>query len=371
MLQEIGTRGYDNNTGFNTRYIIDKSTLRTILDKIISGQNFGSMFEETSQYINSIYLFPFNIFKFTNFDKKAITPLNIKIGTLDTEVKGYPIGLDNSNTLQIFNYQILGYYYFRPKYNDFRDFKISYTINLPYYGEVELDVKNFYKRNMYVICSLDIETGTLAYYLAFSMSQFDSEEHSRADMATAFNSYNFTYTGARYTANVGYKISVGSNSASSLELNHSTQQISNIGKLVTSGLSIFGGLAVASIPGGGAMGLSIGMSGAKGVTDSTTSFINTSLKAQTNTLQKGEPATQGSSNFINDNLYIKISDIKYNENFDYANYRKLVGAPLLQNRVLSTLSGFTILSNFHLENIPATSSELDMLDSQLRSGIIL
>lgn len=53
------------------------------------------------------------------------------------------------------------------------------------------------------------------------------------------------------------------------------------------------------------------------------------------------------------------------------NYAKLYGRPSMKYEILGDLNGFTIVSNVHIENIPtATSTELDEIEMQLKSGVI-
>lgn len=56
---------------------------------------------------------------------------------------------------------------------------------------------------------------------------------------------------------------------------------------------------------------------------------------------------------------------------DMGKFRKLYGAPLKQNRLLSVLSGFTIVGDVHLEGINAYKKEKDEIDRLLKSGVIL
>ena len=56
---------------------------------------------------------------------------------------------------------------------------------------------------------------------------------------------------------------------------------------------------------------------------------------------------------------------------DFEKYRSLHGSPLKQVRSLSSLSGFTIVSEIHLENVAGYATELDSIVSFLKSGVIL
>ena len=56
---------------------------------------------------------------------------------------------------------------------------------------------------------------------------------------------------------------------------------------------------------------------------------------------------------------------------DMENFRKQFGAPLKQMRTLYQLSGFTIVSEIHLEGINAFKKEKDEIERLLKSGVIL
>lgn len=52
-------------------------------------------------------------------------------------------------------------------------------------------------------------------------------------------------------------------------------------------------------------------------------------------------------------------------------YNKFVGYPSNVTAQLSTLSGFTMVEDIHLENLSATDNEIDEIESLLKSGVII
>lgn len=56
---------------------------------------------------------------------------------------------------------------------------------------------------------------------------------------------------------------------------------------------------------------------------------------------------------------------------DFDEYAKTKGLPLQQARVLSTLSGFTVVDSIHLEGLSATAGEITSIETSLRAGVIL
>lgn len=66
----------------------------------------------------------------------------------------------------------IGQAYLQPSYNDFRDMMCTnYYINLPYAGIYSLDIERYYKKWISVVCSFDIRTGTIKYYILGSDSE--------------------------------------------------------------------------------------------------------------------------------------------------------------------------------------------------------
>lgn len=361
------------NTGFNTKYRIDLDTLKNICDTIISGQSFGSMFEETSQYINSVQLYPFSIrslYSFTILDRDEKIE-KIKIGNVITEYEGAPL---NSEDNPFYNYSCYGYYYFKAYRNDFTDFLCKYNLKLPFMSElIELNINVLYKRVLFVCYTVDINSGQMTYYLCLHDTQYESEEDS--GLVNFLNDIETTITKTRviatYSVPCSIKIPIGSNSASAQDLKLATEQNKQISSGISAGLGIVGSIGQFLMGNaGGAIG-SLVKSTSGGI-ETGFNAKNSILESQVNTLQKGDRFTSGVNNFYNDDLYIQISRPNINENFDYTTYKKYIGAPLAQTRLLKNLTGFTICNNFHLENFnTATKQELDLLDTTLRSGIIL
>lgn len=361
------------NTGFNTKYRIDLSTLKSICNVIISGESFGSMFEESSQYINSVYLYPFNIrslYSFTGAERDEKVE-KIKIGNIITEYDGAPL---NSEDNPMYNYSCYGYYYFKAYRNDFTDLLGKYNLKLPYMSElIELNINILYKRVLFLCYSVDINSGQITYYLCLYDTQYESEDKS--GLVNFLNdierNIQRTRVIATYSTPCSIKIPIGSNSASAQDLKLATEQNKQISSGIGAGLGIVG--AIGNILTGNAGGaISSLVKSASGGIETGINAKNSILESQVNTLQKGDKFTSGVNNFYNDECYIQISRPNINENFDYTNYKKYVGAPLAQTRLLKNLSGFTLCRNFHLENFDtATKQELEMLDNTLRSGIIL
>lgn len=369
MLNVNDKRTYDVNFSFNRRYIIDFNTLDLLTYYIVKGFTpvpEGSMFNEPSQYINSVMVFPFKLDKFV--DVKASTKQNIIIGTDKTNLyQGYRLSRsDNPPLCSI----CIGYVYVKPIYNNFIDYtKVKIAVQLPYSNIIELDVISFMKRNIYLFASLDFETGVLNLYITRSKKTFNNQTEADEEAWTISSvGYSMeTYVEVLQTEQIqiGARVSIGANSANSLALQTTMAQINAVGQIGSGVLNIAGG-AISSTP-------QNVLAGGSQIIQGATSVINNVLQSQVNTVQKGNKPSGNIANFIAVDypiLYMTYPTIS--PNFDYANYRKYVGGPLLQTKQLSSLSGFTVCDNFHLENFnTATKQELDLLDTTLRSGIIL
>ena len=130
--------------------------------------------------------------------------------------------------------------------------------------------------------------------------------------------------------------------------------------LVASGVSIVGAAATSNVLGaiGGVM------KGAQTVA----SYI--SAESQMFDKAQCSQASGNSGLHAPNDVHIRIT---YPEVLsDMNEYSQLYGRPLNEYHKLKELTGFTIVENVHVEDIPtATSTEIDSIESLLKSGIIL
>lgn len=131
--------------------------------------------------------------------------------------------------------------------------------------------------------------------------------------------------------------------------------VSTMGMAVaTSGASAAEGAASAGIT--GAQALSIG-----------TSTLNAVMSAKPNVEHTGSMA--GNIGFMGQKTPYLIYEIPRQSMPQY--YQQYVGFPSNITAKLSDLTGFTVVSQIHLDNIPATTEELKEIESLLMGGVIL
>ena len=128
----------------------------------------------------------------------------------------------------------------------------------------------------------------------------------------------------------------------------------NYGTLLTGLLSAVGGVATSVATGGAALPAVAGVGSA---------IIN----ARTNVSRTGNLGSNAGALGVRIPYVIITRPIAYDAN----NYSIYYGYPANKTVTLSSLTGFTRIKSVHVENIPATEEEKNMIDSALKNGVIL
>lgn len=370
MLEKWSQRTYEMNTGFNTKYFTTFETIRKICDRIIGGEKLGTMFEESSQYINSVILWPLYINDKTTL--ASARQVNIKIGTKDMGYTGAKIGRDTYD-VKTFNYNILCYFYINALHNDFRDLLASYTLYLPFLEGVEINTKSFYKRNLYVLFSVEWDTGVIYYYIVRGQEHDSFSDAQTESTYIGDDSHNNDFEiMATYKAQVGIALPIGSNSAAMQRLQATIGMIQGFSQAVQGFVS--GGMSgMASAAAGDVVGAAKGQAQViNGAIGGATTIVNSALMGSFNTLQKGEKAQGGFGALINSECRLTRSMPETPDGFSEGGFNSILGTPCCRTAKLSDLKGFTKCGEVHLENIDgATSTELDMLERALINGVHL
>lgn len=132
----------------------------------------------------------------------------------------------------------------------------------------------------------------------------------------------------------------------------------NYGTLLTGLLSAVGGVA-ASV----ATGAATGGAALPAVAGVGSAIIN----ARTNVSRTGNLGSNAGALGVRIPYVIITRPIAYDAN----NYSIYYGYPANKTVTLSSLTGFTRIKSVHVENIPATEEEKNMIDSALKNGVIL
>ena len=128
----------------------------------------------------------------------------------------------------------------------------------------------------------------------------------------------------------------------------------NYGTLLTGLLSAVGGVATSVATGGAALPSVAGVGSA---------IVN----ARTNVSRTGNLGSNAGALGVRIPYVIITRPIAY----DADNYSIYYGYPANKTVTLSSLTGFTRIKSVHVENIPATEEEKNMIDSALKNGVIL
>lgn len=252
-----------------------------------------------------------------------------------TEKLFKPLGLPNVNGKLLNNtikkYQI-GSMHIHPIYKDYRDYMCEYSIYLPFSGIHRLDADVIVGNILQIYCDIDFLTGSIMYHLIVN------------DGNTSRDIYTFTGECA-------------------IELPITGTDYSEKYQTIMNG--IFSGIGMIA---GGALGGPMGAGAGAALTGAAMSGLKTLGNAATvngHYMQSGKliPNSSVLSVLYPYLIVSKPQDVS-------PDYKSVKGKPAHYMATLSALSGFSIVSNINLSNIPyATDEDKDALRSLLASGV--
>ena len=313
-------------------YIINYEML-TRLSKRLNGDN-----SNLTSFVLSIIAFPFTL-------KTTGLPDTLRLGSTD---------LTNSSTsseVEDDKVEVIDLEHGTPQYIVIADFTITgdnfmdyepysqYEIYLPYLGWVSLSAVNVLNNRLIVYYVVDYQTGSAQVCI-----------------------YDITNSKIIYTSNAQLGVKVGITTTNQKEVNDNRNS-NNIGLgigLITSALSVGGGVA-SSNP--------IAIMG--GLISGGSTIANYVQNQNTNYSRASGTVSSGQSG-----LYlpqdVKIRKTTYKPKGYDVEYFKLKGRPLNQVKRLGDLTGYTLVGEEHLENFgSSTESEHDEIKSLLLNGVIL
>lgn len=214
-----------------------------------------------------------------------------------------------------------------------------YELFVPFYGYVELDAK------LLSDCVLSL------YYVP-------NYEDGRADVFI----YDVTNERSIFTASCQLGVKLAFDSTNNREVTDQRNAIA-----LSTAVSVLGG--VLSLGLGAGMGNPIAIAGgAMKITSSVASAINSNAMLY----DKAQVAYSSGATALYTNLqpFLRIRSKKRLVENEEA-YAHAYGKPLLQNRLLSSLAGFTVVSSIHLNGVPAFKAELDEIERLLKLGVLL
>lgn len=290
--------------------------------------------ENDKTFIKSVVSFPFSLPMWVeNLGYSKKIPIYLGDDTRDSSLK---VLLSNSCGLS--NYVLVGIHRF-PELNFSNKSPVAeWTLYVPFMGEIPVPFEKWSNKSMKVITHFSLTDGHGVLRLTDDDGSI-VEEHE---------------------IEIGSLIPVDSTNAVSVRNNNISNGISTSLGVISSVASFALGIGmmnpVAILGGAVGFGKSIGSSVSKALSNVPTASVS---KVPAN-LRYGMPSEAKVRKYSKTLL---ISDLSA--------FRALRGAPLRKVRRLSALTGFTIVSSIHLENVNAFSPELDAIESFLMRGVIL
>lgn len=259
--------------------------------------------------------------------------LPYKTGITETLFK--PLGLGNvqgkklKNTLKKYT---IGSMSIHKIYDDYRDFLCEYSIYLPFSGIHRLDADVIVGNTLQIYADIDFLTGTILYHLVVN------------DGYTARDIYTFT-------GDCAIELPITGNDYS--------QKYQSIMSGIFSGVGMAAGAML-----GGPMGAGAGAA-LTNVTMSGLKTLGNAASVKGNYMQSGKlvPNSAALSVLYPYLIISKPQDVS-------PNYASVKGRPCHKMLPLSSLSGFSIVSNINLDSIPyATDEDKEALRSLLANGV--
>ena len=315
---------YASGSNISTQYLVGTTGMVYDLAKAVYKD------DTLLSFIKTIMIYPFDIPAIADSNVKII-----KIGTKDytlTDIFRYPTHYPERIVVADFD---------MPNANSFLDYSpyTTYEIYIPYCGFVSLSGESILGKELKVFYLVNWEDGTANAYI-----------------------YNITNDVILYSSQCVLGVKVALSSSNALELsNQKTALGLNTGiNLIGSALTVGGGLASGNI-------LAVGGGILKG-----TSTIGNAISSFNQMYDLGKVGitspvaglSSGQKVFIRTTKSIPIG---YDDD-----YFSLKGRPLNMYKKLSDLTGFTVVDDIHVENIPnATLTEMNEIERLLTNGVIL
>ena len=299
------------STGFINMYKMSVSSINTLSGYLWDDNFISSLkkyFVSPSEAIISLAMSPFEL---TNVNPETS---RVFIGNASTPASGNQI-VNQYTTLDFGTIDFLEYW------GNYIDYELTdISVYLPYCGTYKLDAKDAVKSKIHLVYNIDLLSGECVAML-----------HIEKD-------YGLKSVLYQYNGNILSRIPYSASNMSS----YVNTVLSTVSTGISGGLIGTGG-AIASVA------------------------VSSAFGAKKESVIKGGSAS-GGKGFLSPqrpHLIITRPDQSLPQNFN-----SFVGYPSNITKKLSTCKGYTEVEHIHLENIPATSAELDELDGLLKAGVI-
>ena len=355
--------------------VISRNGINSLANIILKPDVLQSFFSKPEDWLSSLLFFPYTIpIRFNTPTKK------LQIGTYSTDIDCYVINIAS----EIYE---MGELLIEPHFNNFADYDgySKMEVWLPFLGTVDVSLNDVIGKYLKFRLGVDYTSGQGTWYICVG-----DEPTNATSVFVNMSGVNDRIL-STHTCQIGIQLPIGTTNTANVYRN----LIMGAVKGVSTALSSY---AISRL----------GASGGKAITKEVKTRLNqkTGNKLITDRTQETKydssnyqygKSIESCFDYATDslnNMHISASTDRSNNPVSMfnacnsvkviryypklittdENYGKLYGYPLGQTKVLSTLSGYTEISNIHIEGEgfkSATQKEILMLKEALSDGIIL
>ena len=343
IIPQMPSQWVNGVTKMNVRYALTHGNVVSLVNDLQKPEffaNVNKLFSDPMQNIISLMVYPFDIVKLYLGDadpSRYEEQVKINIVTLADTVGARLNAINNSNT----PFLDFGSATIEPYFNNFLDYA-PYTkieLYLPYIGFVTLNNSEVLGKTIRIKYAVDLYSGKCTAFV------------------TAGNSTAETIILTR-TGDMGVQIQIAGSSGAEI-----SRRLLNLGVQTAQNVVNYSAGLTGSIVTGNVLG---------GITQTSGYLSSTALNAVTAMQQ---PVIRSGSTSPANNLYApQYSYIVYTRPkiSRPSNYNHHYGRPCGKQYQLATLSGYTVVDTCHMKGFTtATKSEIDEIESLLKSGVIL
>lgn len=365
------------DTIFRGVRVLNYEGLDSLANLILNPNPLESFFSKPDDWISTVMVYPFNI----PLGRNGTSQGKLQLGLYDTKIDCYDL-------LLVSEMYEMGELLIEPHFNNFADYDgySKMEVWLPFLGTVDISLNDVIGKYLKFRLGVDYISGQGIWYICVG----DTPTNATSIYVDLLEGANDRIL-STHTCQLGMQLPIGTTNTASVYRN----LIMGAVKGVSTALSSYA-ISALGASGGKAVTKEVKTrlnqkTGNKLITDRTqeTKYdssnyqfgksITTCFDYATDSLNNMHisASTDRSNNpttMINTCKSIKV--IRYYPKLitTDVNYGKLYGYPLGQTKVLSTLSGYTEISNIHIEGEgfkSATQKEILMLKEALSDGIIL
>lgn len=376
------------NRKFNSIVGINPKGLDTMAD------NFDNLFSNLTSYkdeIASLTLYPFRI---KPTDDTPIGESN-NVMTRLTTTKGKQLDIAAINIDQKACLRNIGYVHIPHINSDFLDYNgyTKYSLFLPFFSTIELDASIFVDNYVVIRLAIDYYSGQGMYIISMSK---DAPTYMDGNLYYNDNDEQNEVFVANYIFNLGIEIPIGSSNISEIKRNMFLGTIrTGVSILATAyGLALPPTTTISTLEESSVVSSRGDYKGARMIPRQSKTTKSTEVTTRNTPKNVAKPIAETvaagvsilNNNYIQGhgdrsnnpmsmwsygvNPYLIISTPKVDRVDD--KYRHLKGLPLGLNLKLKQVSGFTKITDVHLEGIDtATTDELLSIEASLYEGVIL